>query len=310
MPDSFTKLLQRVTGQIPVVQPLLAPRFGSRLSVPNKESSSILSPKESSSILSPIESASESGFQQLDASPPTTPTRPDPPLITPESQLESDQKQALDTVLLATAPQSNLPHPKRAIVTPSPTTWELVDAEASPESSSQYHVSAVTGKNKKSATSDLLTNHYSTNTVKPAPHRVFTEENQLKLNPKATNYHTDQRQILLPEISAGKSTPSTSNKLSGNEQEQNRSQIQSIVTPSLPSLVPNLTQTHTPYQELAKQIPEQRRSSHSPAPSAVVRVTIGRIDVRAVNPPAPSMPPPSPTLSLDDYLKQRNEGQG
>ncbi len=52
------------------------------------------------------------------------------------------------------------------------------------------------------------------------------------------------------------------------------------------------------------------------APSApdVVRVTIGSVEVRAVTPPAPNVERvdrtrrPGPALSLDNYLKQRNEG--
>jgi hypothetical protein len=45
-----------------------------------------------------------------------------------------------------------------------------------------------------------------------------------------------------------------------------------------------------------------------------VRVTIGRVEVRAVLPPAPPAPPAAPAsvdtrLSLDEYLKTRGEGQ-
>jgi len=54
---------------------------------------------------------------------------------------------------------------------------------------------------------------------------------------------------------------------------------------------------------------ERKRSSRLPA----IKVTIGRIDVRAVKQQAPSLPQPrkidpKPRLSLDDYLKQRNGG--
>ncbi len=44
----------------------------------------------------------------------------------------------------------------------------------------------------------------------------------------------------------------------------------------------------------------------------IIRVTIGRIDVRAIPPPPPTLrqpSPPAPGLSLDDYLKERNGGQ-
>jgi hypothetical protein len=51
-----------------------------------------------------------------------------------------------------------------------------------------------------------------------------------------------------------------------------------------------------------------------PTPVPEIRVTIGRIEVHALMPPAPpaqrSKPPRSaPLLSLDDYLKQRQEGR-
>lgn len=55
----------------------------------------------------------------------------------------------------------------------------------------------------------------------------------------------------------------------------------------------------------------QPRASE-PAEPAVIRVTIGRIEVRATTPPLPPAPrtrPPGPALTLDDYLKQRNGGQ-
>ncbi len=56
----------------------------------------------------------------------------------------------------------------------------------------------------------------------------------------------------------------------------------------------------------------QPRASE-PAEPAVIRVTIGRIEVRAITPPlpaaAPRKRPQGPALTLDDYLKQRNGGQ-
>jgi hypothetical protein len=58
--------------------------------------------------------------------------------------------------------------------------------------------------------------------------------------------------------------------------------------------------------------PETKASrAHSPAPT--IRVTIGRVEVRATRPPAPQQPRverqrPRPALTLDEYLKQRNEG--
>lgn len=58
---------------------------------------------------------------------------------------------------------------------------------------------------------------------------------------------------------------------------------------------------------------EQRDPAATAKSAPVIRVTIGRIDVRAEFPaPAPARaatPPRAPMLSLEDYLKQRKEGK-
>lgn len=55
--------------------------------------------------------------------------------------------------------------------------------------------------------------------------------------------------------------------------------------------------------------PSNPRARGAEAPT--IQVTIGRIEVRATPPPAPvpKPRPASPTMSLDDYLRQRNEGR-
>jgi hypothetical protein len=70
-----------------------------------------------------------------------------------------------------------------------------------------------------------------------------------------------------------------------------------------------------PYREPAELIPtEVRLTRRDPTlGTATIRVSIGRIEVRAVTAPAPAPPHqrpprPRPTLSLDDYLKGRKEG--
>ena len=62
--------------------------------------------------------------------------------------------------------------------------------------------------------------------------------------------------------------------------------------------------------------PQEPRVAAPESSAPAIRVTIGRIEVRAITPPPP-MPPvprtaparPGPELSLDDYLKQHNGGQ-
>lgn len=59
---------------------------------------------------------------------------------------------------------------------------------------------------------------------------------------------------------------------------------------------------------------QQAAESEPSSAEPTIKVTIGRVEVRAIMPSAPIAPASrsrtrSPTLSLNDYLKQRNEGQ-
>jgi hypothetical protein len=60
----------------------------------------------------------------------------------------------------------------------------------------------------------------------------------------------------------------------------------------------------------AENIPARREEAHSTTPT--IRVTIGRIDVRAVTPPplpALETAPLAPGMSLDDYLRRQTGGR-
>ena len=53
------------------------------------------------------------------------------------------------------------------------------------------------------------------------------------------------------------------------------------------------------------------RQRHEPDASPALKVTIGRVEVRAVLPPATApapVPRPAPQLTLDEYIKQRKQG--
>lgn len=95
--------------------------------------------------------------------------------------------------------------------------------------------------------------------------------------------------------------------------ESTRDDVRSII----PRLAPTPPAPTTPRGEPpglseAGNPPGLERHPDSPSPPPSIRITIGRIDVRAVSPSPPSARPsmsPRPQLTLDDYLRQRNEGR-
>lgn len=83
----------------------------------------------------------------------------------------------------------------------------------------------------------------------------------------------------------------------------------------LPALSPTLTPADAPIahspspRTSAPPLPARRDETAAETPAApVIRVTIGRVEVRAATPPPPVEPPapPAPRLSLDDYLRSHN----
>lgn len=73
----------------------------------------------------------------------------------------------------------------------------------------------------------------------------------------------------------------------------------------------SIAKTH--HQSSLREFREEIAFSEPSSPPTTIRVTIGRVEVRAIMPPAPptrAKPAlPGPALSLEDYLKQRNEGK-
>lgn len=82
-----------------------------------------------------------------------------------------------------------------------------------------------------------------------------------------------------------------------------------------------LVEEHTAFSLPQGTAPAARRSMRPSTPAftpqreaePTIKVTIGRVDVRAMMPtppaPRPASPRPKPSLSLDAYLKQREEGK-
>jgi hypothetical protein len=90
--------------------------------------------------------------------------------------------------------------------------------------------------------------------------------------------------------------------------------LESSILQSIPYTPPatGAAQPHVvPYIEPAAPAPAKPGATPEPPPT--IQVHIGRVEVRAIMspapPPRPKPPRRGPTLSLDEYLKQRNGGQ-
>ena len=81
--------------------------------------------------------------------------------------------------------------------------------------------------------------------------------------------------------------------------------------PLTPALQPRPVSPAPPRLNPVSQPAFGESSNLRAAEAPTIQVTIGRIEVRATPPaaPVPKPRPASPTLSLDDYLRQRNEGR-
>ncbi|HEY3268732.1 MAG TPA: hypothetical protein VGM37_17585 [Armatimonadota bacterium] len=112
----------------------------------------------------------------------------------------------------------------------------------------------------------------------------------------------------VPVPAAAPDSPSRKDAPAPDPIRPSRASAPALTAPAAPSPRGALAVTpHRPDLTPRVEIP-------APSSSPAVRVTIGRVEVRAVLPPAPPAPPAAPAsvdtrLSLDEYLKTRGEGQ-
>jgi hypothetical protein len=124
-------------------------------------------------------------------------------------------------------------------------------------------------------------------------------ERESQSSPEQNIPHVGVEQIASREIRQSQNIPRT---------ELSVIKATRYLTPTTVIVQPHVT----PYVE--PKAPAPAEPTAAPKPTPTIKVTIGRIEVRAIMPPAPPAPRTKPartgpTLSLEDYLKQRNEGR-
>jgi hypothetical protein len=140
-----------------------------------------------------------------------------------------------------------------------------------------------------------------------SPPSAGDESGQAVFRPISTLGDHGQGATLPPVPSPGTESPLDAN--GGTSEPEATLAPPAVASPVTPRMV-----RPQPNGHLERGSREPRVAAPGP-PAPTIRVAIGRIEVRAITPP-PTPPAqrdtparPSPALSLDDYLKQRNRGQ-
>jgi hypothetical protein len=117
---------------------------------------------------------------------------------------------------------------------------------------------------------------------------------------------------LVPRKAAGEETRDIANQQIEPGSVAPRTQVEFSPVKELPSLIGTPTSI-SPDQPGARLDNARREPQQASAPAPVIKVSIGRIDVRAVTPPASTTPqkasPARTQPSLEEYLQARNRGK-
>jgi hypothetical protein len=141
-------------------------------------------------------------------------------------------------------------------------------------------------------------------TIEPAIQRTLIERIASPAEPLATSVSGGETEAV----------PSrhTSDWEGGTAQEPTvpRSELSPVETAPAITQAPVIAEPHvTHYVEPSPRARDKPETTSKPAPT--IRVTIGRVEVRATPPPTPTpkvQQPKAPVMSLDDYLRERAEG--
>ena len=274
MGNFFTRLAERSLGLSPVVQPAIAPRFGSAPAMTDE-----VAPRWNSEVEYPF-----------------TPGDPNPS----------------DTVSLQVDPtvQEQLSPPELG------STTNLVQGQAQPysmitSSLPSQSIPPASNLSKPSSRQPVLP---AANSI--APTQAIVEELVQSSPLKPFRVLPPRQPVLIETHPTLAIAPPNSEGLNTSEIISNRSRVQPI-TPQNRSdrLIENQQASFT---QPPDQINLRSAESSPPFPPVsaeptaappTIRVSIGRVEIRAIMPapPAPKAAPvrPRPTVSLNDYLKQR-----
>jgi hypothetical protein len=285
MSHLLTRLVDRVYGNAPTVEPVRTPLFNDASPAQGETP-----PQQWSEFTYSDLTRSQQGLPHPIPNDPegrsNAVVRHEEGVAMPMTPAQSLRKGEMDTL------------DKSVVVTPEVITHRLEHNIAVPPANVGPHSERVVEAGKT----------HTTELSPVAAHRQLTGENQASQSVQ-DQYSIDTNRFL-PDYPPVKSTATAQNIAATKSQgdwEQYTSPTQGPLLQPLVTARPSVIH----HQQVTNDLPRQRDKSTS---LPTIRVTIGRIDVRAVS--APQTPAaqkpgkrPQPSLSLDDYLKQRNGGQ-
>jgi hypothetical protein len=283
MPDFITRLAERALGVARVVQPVMPPMFAPE---PIGDSTGLEWDSEATTSPGDLNQPQAPSAQE------TSPAQDVPPGRPADAAMAQQEEQSGDALSSAT------PGSPRGIPESRSGPSHLSES-GSPERGT------MTGKEDQRDSSWTTARHHQTppetlHRVEPGPTRrdlpfgplsAEDESGEAVFRPFRTLPDRGQGETLLPVPSSGaQASLDTSEDVP-------------------PSIAPRMVR-----HQLDGYLERGPQETRVPAPESsapAIRVTIGRIEVRAITPPPvpPAPARPGPELSLDDYLKQHNGGQ-
>ena len=229
----------------------------------------------------------------------------------PDGRIESERKKQVLAIHLTSSASSDTIEPAtneapqlfvRKLVRHDETKAKTPQAQAN-EGASENPDQKVVVKNSDSSTGDHADTGVSSHGVTSV--RESSTPKPMSFEMKAPHSHLEKLEKFSDEVA----DPQTLANLTLGSDEPERSDLSRVTAARPGEEVETRTTTDTRsriFQDL------RMREAQVQPKTTTVKVTIGQIEVRAVTPPAPPAIPAQrrrsgPTLSLDDYLKQRSE---
>lgn len=289
MANFFTRLAERSLGLSPVVQPTIASRFSSPSALPDA-----VNPVQP---ISPVQ-AQLSTPERDTAIKPNTTIKP----IQAQAEPEISLKTSLSNQLLqssSTQPEPNSKQPLQLSSTrPEPSSKQFILPATDPIAPSPF-----IGEKSTQVSLEPFRVLHQSERIPVESHPLsaigqLTSETQSAPSAIPAN-SSSQQDALVPVPVSISQPPVTQQPSKSDRHTENRS------APSAPVGIQPALRSIAPSSEFS-QAPVDRELL-----PPTIRVSIGRVEVRAIMPtaPAPKVAPvrPRPAVSLNDYLKQRGD---